>query len=180
MAYRSLCGCGHSMIGSGVSTLRRIVVVVVRAPGIGNDGYGASSAAALAHRKELPMKGDMGQENRQALDINLDSVASYSCELGLMSIAAHLLKDGCTDMGSFVVSPACLYIAIETLTRAPKAKRLTSSNRSSAARRRVAIPVPCCLRNVPNKLRAITALPLRHRYERTSSPLPCGETSAAQ
>ena len=66
----------------------------------------------------------MGQENRQALDINLDSVASYSCEPGLMSIAAHLLKDGCTDMGSFVVSPACLCIAIETLTRGAKGKTL--------------------------------------------------------
>lgn len=66
----------------------------------------------------------MGQENRQALDINLDSVASYSCEPGLMSIAAHLLKDGCTDMGSFVVSPACLYIAIETLTRGAKGETL--------------------------------------------------------
>lgn len=66
----------------------------------------------------------MGQENRQALDINLDSVVSDSCEPGLMSIAARLLKDGCTDMGSFVVSPACLYIAIETLTRGAKGETL--------------------------------------------------------
>ena len=43
----------------------------------------------------------MAQENRQALDINLDSVASYSCEPGLMSIAAHLLKDGCTGLIEF-------------------------------------------------------------------------------
>lgn len=70
------------------------------------------------------MKGDMGQEDRQALDINLDSVASYSCELGLMSIAARLLKNGCTDMGSFVVSPACLYIAVETLARGAKGETL--------------------------------------------------------
>lgn len=66
----------------------------------------------------------MAQENKQAPDINLDSVASYSYEPGLMSIAAHLLKDGCTDMGSFVVSPACLYIAIETLTRGAKGETL--------------------------------------------------------
>ena len=145
------------------STLALIIAVAVRASSIGNDGYGASSAAALAHRKEFPMKGDMGQENKQAPDINLDSVVSDSCEPGLTSIAVRLLKDGCTDMGSFVVSPACLYIAIETL-----------------ARRRVMMPVPCCLRNAPNNLRAITALPLRHRYGRTSSSLPCGETSAAQ
>lgn len=70
------------------------------------------------------MKGDMGQENRQAQDINLDSVVSDSCEPGLMSIAARLLKNGCTDMGSFVVSPACLYIAVETLARGAKGETL--------------------------------------------------------
>ena len=70
------------------------------------------------------MKGDMGQENRQALDINLDSVVGDSCEPGLMSIAARLLKNGCTDMGSFVVSPACLYIAVETLARGAKGETL--------------------------------------------------------
>lgn len=126
------------------------------------------------------MKGDMGQENRQALDINLDSVVSDSCEPGLMSIAARLLKNGCTDMGSFVVSPAASILQLKRWRGAPKAKRLTSSNRSSAVRRRVVMPAPFCSRKTPNKLRAITALPLRHRYGRTSSPLPCGETSAAQ
>lgn len=126
------------------------------------------------------MKGDMGQENRQALDINLDSVVGDSCEPGLMSIAARLLKNGCTDMGSFVVSPACLYIAVETLARGAKGETLNEleSVLGGAEARRDACPF--CSRKTPNKLRAITALPLRHRYGRTSSPLPCGETSAAQ
>lgn len=66
----------------------------------------------------------MGQENKQAPDISLDSVVSDSCEPGLMSIATRLLKDGCTDMGNFVVSPACLYIAIETLARGAKGETL--------------------------------------------------------
>lgn len=126
------------------------------------------------------MKGDMGQENRQAPDINLDSVASYSCEPGLMSIAARLLKNGCTDMGSFVVSPACLYTAVETLARGAKGETLNEleSVLGGAEARRDACSL--LFAKDPNKLRAITALPLRHRYGRTSSPLPCGETSAAQ
>ena len=80
----------------------------------------------------------MGQENRQALDIDLDSVVSDSCEPGLMSIAAGLLKDGCTDMGSFVASSACLYIAIETLARGAKGETLNeleSALGGAAARR---------------------------------------------
>lgn len=70
------------------------------------------------------MKGDMGQENRHALGTNADTVVSDSRAPGLMSIAARLLKDGCTSSESFVVSPACLYIAIETLTRAAKGETL--------------------------------------------------------
>lgn len=70
------------------------------------------------------MKDDMGQENRQAPDINVDPVVSDSHEPGLMSISARLLKDGCTDIESFAVSPACLYIAIETLARGAKGETL--------------------------------------------------------
>ena len=84
------------------------------------------------------MKGDMGQENRQAPGINVDHVMSDSREPGLMSIAARVLKDGCTDMGSFVVSPACLYAAIETLARGAKGetfKELESVLGGAGARR---------------------------------------------
>ena len=122
----------------------------------------------------------MGQENRQALDINLDSVVGDSCEPGLMSIAARLLKNGCTDMGSFVVSPACLYIAVETLARGAKGETL---NELESALGGVAAPRDACallFAKCPNKLRAVIALPLRHRYGRTSSPPPCGEASTAQ
>ena len=162
------------------STLRHIIVVAARAPVVANGGQDASSTAALAHRKELPMKGDMGQENRYALDANADTIVSDSRAPGLMSIAARLLKDGCTSSESFVASPACLYIAIETLARGAKGETLNEleSALGGAAARRDAWP--CCLRNAPNKLRAVIALPLRHRYGRTSSPLPCGEASAAQ
>ena len=51
--------------GSGVfDGAVRIIAAAVWASSIGNDGYSASSAAALAHRKEFPMKGDMGQEKQ--------------------------------------------------------------------------------------------------------------------
>lgn len=126
------------------------------------------------------MKGDIAQENRQVLDANADTVVSDLREPGLRPIAARLLKDGCTSSESFVASPACLYIAIETLARGAKGETLNEleSALGGAAARRDAWP--CCLRNAPNKLRAVIALPLRHRYGRTSSPLPCGEASAAQ
>ena len=126
------------------------------------------------------MKGDMAQENRQVLDANADTVVNDLREPGLRPIAARLLKDGCTSSESFVARPHVSMSQLKRWRGAPKAKRLTSSNLPLAAWRRVAMPVPCCLRNAPNKLRAITALPLRHRYGRTSSPLPCGEASAAQ
>lgn len=66
------------------------------------------------------MKGDMTQESRHVLDTNADTVVSDSREPGPMPIAARLLKDGCTSSESFVASPACLYVAIETLARGAK------------------------------------------------------------
>ena len=66
------------------------------------------------------MKGNMTQENRHALDTNADIIVSDSRAPGLMSIAARLLKNGCTSSESFVASPACLYVAIETLARGAK------------------------------------------------------------
>lgn len=70
------------------------------------------------------MRGDMAQENRQVLLTNADPVVSDLREPGLMSIAARLLKDGCTSLESFVASPACLYVAIETLARGAKGETL--------------------------------------------------------
>ena len=70
------------------------------------------------------MKGDIAQENRQVLDTNADPVVGDSREPGLMPIAARLLKDGCTSSESFVASPACLYVAIETLARGAKGETL--------------------------------------------------------
>lgn len=66
------------------------------------------------------MKGDMTQENRHALLTNVNPVVGDSRELRLMPIAARLLKNGCTSSESFVASPACLYVAIETLARGAK------------------------------------------------------------
>ena len=45
-------------------------------------------------------------------------------EPGLMSIAARLLKDGFTGTDSFVMSPACLYAALEMLARGAEGKTL--------------------------------------------------------
>ena len=126
------------------------------------------------------MKGDIAQENRQVLDTNADPVVGDSREPGLMPIAARLLKDGCSSSESFVASPACLYVAIETLARGAKGETL---NELESALGGVAAPRDACallFAKCPNKLRAVIALPLRHRYGRTSSPPPCGEASTAQ
>lgn len=106
------------------------------------------------------MKGDIAQENRQVLDTNADTVVSDSRAPGLMILAWR----ACSRMAvpARKVSSPRPHASILQLKRwrgAPKAKRLTSSNPPLAARRRVVMPVPCCLRNAQNKLRAVIALP---------------------
>ncbi|WP_294415308.1 serpin family protein [uncultured Senegalimassilia sp.] len=53
-----------------------------------------------------------------------DSALNRWSEPRLMSIAARLLKDGFTGADSFVMSPACLYAALEMLARGAEGKTL--------------------------------------------------------
>ena len=122
------------------STLRHIIVVAARALVVVNGCQSSSSAAALAHRKEPPMKGDMGQENRYALDANADTIGAIRVRRGLCP-----LRRACSRMAvpARKVSSPRPHASILQLKRwrgAPKAKRLTSSNPPLAARRRVVMP----------------------------------------
>lgn len=130
------------------------------------------------------MKGDIAQENRQVLDTNADTVVSDSRAPGLMSIAARLLKDGCTSSESFVASPACLYIAIETLARGAKGETLNeleSALGGAAARRDAcALLFAKCPEQTPSgyRLTIATSLwankftaPLRRSFGRTIADL---------